>query len=177
MATTKTIWSSYIDTDNYLDTYLLNNDITKEEYEQNPHKYDTSLYEYASEDVSSEFEQIIEEVNHYQEKETKYYVVQAKLGLWNGVHEGGKVVFGMERLISLCMEDYTIISMEGRKMRISATHHDGNNQFYIKELTKEGENYYERHKNELSDREMVEKLFNDRHKSRHVTIWHEIYGL
>lgn len=177
MTTIQKIWTSEVDTADYLNSFLDSYGITREEYNQNPNKYEADLYNYASEDASFAFEDLIYDINCHQAKETKYYVVKADLGLWDGIHEGGKIIFGMEQVISLCVEDYTTIFIDGRRTRISAAHHDGNNQFYIKELTKEGENFYRKHKDELSDRQMVEKLFNDRHKSRHVTIWHELFGI
>ena len=61
-------------------------------------------------------------------------------------------------------------------MKVTAHHHDGTNCFQIKELTKRGEEFAERHKWDMSDRELHQKLFNDSHYSRNVRAFKEIYG-
>ena len=106
----------------------------------------------------------------------KQYIVLADLGLWYGRRDGGKIITGLWNAISQCFEDYNEIYEEGGRLKVTAHHHDGTNYFQIKELTKRGEEFAERHEWNMSDRELHEKLFNDSHYSRNVRAFKEIYG-
>lgn len=106
----------------------------------------------------------------------KQYIVLADCGLWYGRRDGGKIIIGLWNAISQCFEDYNEIYEEGGRLKVTAHHHDGTNYFQIKELTKRGEEFAERHKWDMSDRELHKKLFNDSHYSRNVRAFKEIYG-
>ena len=162
--------------------------------------YDTSswnedemraMYEECYEEIPSEetLWQYIQDTNNdylwdeksnvafYEEKHgRKRYIILADLGLWNGRFDGGKIITGLWNAISECFEDYNEIYEEGGRLKVVAHHHDGTNFFQIKELTKRGEEYAERHKWDMSDRELHKKLFDDSHYSRNVRAFKEIYG-
>ena len=106
----------------------------------------------------------------------KQYIVSATLGLWNGNFKGGKIITGLWNVITQCFEDYNKIYEERGRLKINATHHDGTNYFQIKELTEKGVEFAERHKWDLSDRALHEKLFNDSHYSKNVQMFKKIYG-
>lgn len=106
----------------------------------------------------------------------KQYIILADCGLWYGRRDGGKIITGLWNAISQCFEDYNEIYEEGGRLKVTAHHHDGTNYFQIKELTKRGEEFAERHKWDMSDRELHKKLFNDSHYSRNVRAFKEIYG-
>lgn len=109
--------------------------------------------------------------------ETGTYLVIASLGLWNGRFDGGKIISGqLDEVIRRCFEDYNRVYMEGRNLQISATHHDGTNYFTIKKLTPKGEEYAERHKWDMSDRELHQRLFKDSHYSHCVRFFADLYG-
>ena len=109
--------------------------------------------------------------------ETGTYLVIASLGLWNGRFDGGKILSGrLDKAIQRCFEDYNRVYMEGRNLRISATHHDGTNYFTIKKLTPKGEEYAERHGWDMTDRELHQRLFKDSHYSHCVQFFADLYG-
>lgn len=183
MSTIKMIYDSTCDIQDYqtyLDMFLEEMGISKASYELTPKVWEEELSTYIQEEKEIEYNNEITNILFHENKYgEKMYVVKGLIGLWQGTFDGGKIVKGMENVILKCSEtgDSFKFFMEGRVMRFMTFHHDGTNNFWIKELTKRGEKYYEVHKDELSDREMVEKLYNDRHLSKHVTLWHDMYGM
>lgn len=171
--------SEYKDSDYFLE-FLEDFGITKEQYEKNKKKYENDFLLYCDEEKNNEYNDNIANIVYHEDAHgRKEYVVKAILGLWDGKHEGGRIISGMRNVILRCSSgcDFFRFFIEGRCMRFISDHHDGTNSFWIKELTERGEKYYKAHKDEMGQREMVEKLFNDRHLSRHVTIWNEMYGM
>ena len=178
MATIKNIYTTDVNAEDYLEGYLEENNLDLEEYTGFEEVHKEDLWEYANNERQIEYGDAIENIRcHEKSHGKKTYVIKATIGLWDGTHEGGRVIEGMESVICACSEEVLDIYLEGRQMTIKASHHDGTNMFFIKELTKEGERYYELHFGEMSREDMVEKLFNNRHLSRHVTIWKELYGM
>lgn len=165
------IWS--YDTSNWDEEEMKN--MYEECYGESPDenaldKYIQDINGWYLDDVRGEIE--------FYEKENgqKQYIVLANLGLWNGRFDGGKIINGLWEAISQCFEDFNEIYEEGGKLKVVAHHHDGTNYFEIKELTERGEEYSERHKWDMSDRELHQKLFNDSHYSRNVKVFKENYG-
>lgn len=116
-------------------------------------------------------------VSYYERKHGyKHYVVLADLGLWNGRADGGKIIRGLWKSISECFEDYNEIYQEGKRLKVTAIHHDGTNYFQIRELTDRGYEYWQNHQYDMSDREMHQKLFKDSHYSHEVSLFNKIYG-
>lgn len=144
-------------------------------YEETPSE--ETLQQYIDDTNNCYLEDVQEEITFYERKNgQKQYIVLADLGLWNGRFDGGKIITGLCNAISQCFEDYNEIYEEGGQLKVTAHHHDGTNYFQIKELTERGEEYAERHKWDMSDRELHQKLFNDSHYSRNVRAFKEIYG-
>lgn len=180
MSTIKMIYNSDYDPDDYLEEFLGAFDLSKTDYDSSPKAWEEDLENYILSDKALEYDCNISDIQlHERSHGKKFYVVKAYLGLWDGIHEGGKVIEGMENVVAQCVEncDYFKFFIEGRCMKFTCVHHDGMNNFYVKELTERGERYYNTYKNELSDRELIEKLYEDRHLSKHVTIWNEMYGM
>lgn len=180
MSSIKMIYDSTFDPQDYLDSFLNDYGLCESVYNTFPQIYEEDLYKYASEEKMIEYDDEIANVICYEKAhEERTYVIKGLIGLWNGTFEGGKIIKGMSTVISKCINqsDFFKFFIEKRCMHFTCPHHDGINQFWVKELTKRGEKYYEAHKDEMSDRKMVEKLYNDKHLSRHVTIWHEMYGM
>lgn len=165
------IWS--YDTSNWDKEEMKN--MYEEAYEEIPN--DEILQKYID-DVNDDYlGDVRSEIEFYEKKnEPKQYIVLADLGLWNGRFDGGKILTGLWEAISECFEDFNEIYEEGGKLKVVAHHHDGTNYFEIKELTERGEEYAERHKWDMNDRELHQKLFNDSHRSRNVRLFKEIYG-
>lgn len=165
------IWS--YDTSNY-DVEDMK-DMYEEAYEETPDEETINRY---IQDVNDDYlGDIKSEITFYEDNhKQKQYVIIAKLGLWNGTFAGGKIITGLWNAISQCFEDYNEIYEERGRLKVIAHHHDGNNYFQIKELTKRGEEFSEKHKWDMSDRALHEKLFNDSHYSKNVQMFKEIYG-
>lgn len=165
------IWSyntSEYDKDEMIEAY-------EESYGETPNDETLENYIYDMNDTYLEDERL--NIQFYEKThEQKQYIVLANLGLWYGRADGGKIITGLWNAISKCFEDYNEIYEEGGRLKVTAHHHDGTNYFQIKELTKRGEEYAERHKWDMSDRELHQKLFNDSHYSRNVRVFKEIYG-
>ena len=98
------------------------------------------------------------------------YVIVAQIGRWNGVFDGGKVVYGLKNAIHMCFEDYNKIYQEGKMLKVKAVHHDGTNFFKIKQLTEKGYDYYMKNEPWMNDRELHERLFNDSHYSKCIDL-------
>ena len=178
MSTIKNIWTTEYDETSYIDSFCNHKDITLEDFQRFERIYADELTGYANLENIRYLESIYADIfQHELMGHKKTYVVKADIGLWDGRYEGGKIIEGMESVIHTCMEDITAIYLENRLMRIDANHHDGINLFSIKELTPEGERFYEKNIDKLSVCQMVNILFNDRHKSRHVRIWNKMDGL
>ena len=168
--TNKLIWS--YDTSNWNDEEI--KDEYKEIYEETP--TETELEEYKDTINNDDLSIMFSEILHYERNHsTKLYVVKATLGLWYGVYDGGKVIESLESAIKQTFEDYNEIYIERRRLKVKAIHHDGTNFYQFKELTKRGEEYYERHKHG-NQQQLVETLFKNSHYSHEVSMINEIYG-
>lgn len=144
-------------------------------YEETPSE--EILQRYIDDTNHCYLEDVEGEISHYEKTNgQRQYIILADLGLWNGRFDGGDIIVGLWNAISKCFEDYNEIYEEGGRLKVTAHHHDGTNYFQIKELTERGEEYAERHKWDMSDRELHQKLFNDSHYSRNVRAFKEVYG-
>lgn len=183
MSTIKMIYDSTCDIqdyEGYLEGFLEETRISKSDYETTPQVWEMDFDKYIYREKECEYNDEITNITYYENTHNKKtYVIKGFIGLWHGTYEGGKIIKGMKNVIIKCHggEEYFKFYMDGKIMKFMVSHHDGTNNFYIKELTERGEKFYETHKEELNDKEMVEKLYNDRHLSRHVTIWHDMYGM
>lgn len=138
---------------------------------------DELLEEYIQDTNNDYLDDIRAEIEcHEKNHDSKTYVIIGNLGLWYGRVEGGKIIEGLWNSLRQCFEDYNKIYEENGRLKVTAHHHDGTNFFQIKELTKRGEDFAERHKWDMSDRELHKKLFNDSHYSRNVRMFKELYG-
>lgn len=103
----------------------------------------------------------------------KSYIVKAKLGMWDGYHDGGKIIQGLNNVIDMINDNNASdihIFFEGYTLRVDAYHHDGVNHFYIRELTPEGESFIENmDKHPMTDKELHNHLYNSKHRSRQVS--------
>lgn len=99
-------------------------------------------------------------------REGKKFILTGYAGLWSGKSEGGKVC---ETYNELCRawEGYDDINLydDNGMFVIEASHHDGTNQWKVKELNERGLKFLE--KNRYMDRrELCEKLFTSRYSKR-----------
>lgn len=140
---------------------------------------ENKLMEFAYEEIDNLFE-CEQENTLFQEKKDgkKTYVILADVGRWDGRYAGGKTVFGIWEALTKIKgeEDGVKIYQDGAKLKVDTYNHDASSYFQIRELTQRGEKYLELHEDDMSDREIHKKLFEDSHLSRNVTIFNEIYG-
>ena len=171
MEKTKVIWD--------YDTSSWDENDSREMYEEtygcSPNDEELSMF---VEETNSEYlSDVISEVEHYESCHgKKSYIIVAKLGLWNGTFDGGKIVEGLANVIRECFEDYNRLYVDGRRLRISASHHDGTNTFEVKELTDKGVDYASRHDYDTEPRELHAKLFSSSNYSREVKLFADLYG-
>lgn len=122
---------------------------------------------------------MIENIKYTEEQDgEKYYVILARIGTWHGVYDSGKIVKGLINTILACCEgmDYISIYYKNNQMRITEHHHDGTNNFFIRELTDKGVEYMERHEYDFSDSELYNKLFKSSKLSHMVSLFPNMYG-
>lgn len=171
MEKTRVIWD--------WDTSSWNQDESKEMYEDTYGRIpsDEELSAFVEENNSEYLSDVISEIEHHESVHgKKSYVVVAKLGLWNGTFDGGKIIEGLANVIRECFEDYNRLYVDGRRLRISASHHDGTNTFEVKELTDKGSDYADRHDYDTEPRELHAKLFSSSNYSREVKLFADLYG-
>ena len=140
---------------------------------------ETELFQYASDSVSDNYDELISSIRYHQQKYgAGVYIVKAKLGLWNGLRDGGKVIVGMVHVISECAEDLDQFKVEfiNGQMHISGYHHDGANHFYIRQLTDKGKEYAFNHQY-LDERTLHKRLFNSSKYSKRVDIFDKMWFL
>lgn len=117
------------------------------------------------EDDNEALEEIINKIKNQERTEgEKYYLVIGKLGLWNGVFEGGKVIKGMTNVIRMAFEDYNCLFFENKQLKITAIHHDGCNYFTVFELSSRGKKYYFDH--QYDNRKELCEALTDSHYRR-----------
>lgn len=169
MAKKRFVWNSEVqNVEDYREEY-------KELYQEEP--TDNELYTFAYDNIQTELEDLFAEIaTHEKHHGQKSYVVKGDIGRWDGRHDGGRVIKGMKQVILMCMEESTEVYRDGIRMKITAHHHDASNFYQIKELTPRGEKWCAKHYVER-DRDVIEKLWNDRHLSAHVTLWKTLFGV
>jgi hypothetical protein len=138
---------------------------------------DNELYAFMDECNSEYFDDVICEIQSYESCHGKQtYVVLASIGRWNGTFDGGDIMEGMESIFRKCFEDYNHVYVDGRRLKISAVHHDGTNSFEIRELTEKGIAYFRRNEYDVEPQQLHAKLFNSSQYSREVKMFADIYG-
>lgn len=80
--------------------------------------------------------------NHFNNK----VIAFGSIGRWNGVYDGSKIFNNFKDAYWAMTEDchYIKIYDENGHLFVHCSHHDGSCTFEIKELTKKGEEYYDR---------------------------------
>ena len=137
LAKERIIFQNY-DLDEYEEHY-------REEFEDEDGNIDeNSMWNCIYDELDFEFEIAFEELcNFFNNKEI---IVFGSVGRWDGVYDGGEVFDDFKaayyRMTKDC--DYVKIYDENGHLYIHCSHHDGSCSYEIKELTKNGEEYYDR---------------------------------
>lgn len=112
--------------------------------------------------------------------EDEEILVIGTVGRWNGTYSAGKIISydELHKCWSDC--DYLEIYDEDGHMHINASHHDGNNHFEVKILTKRGRDYYSRWNENWNDSRSEQEIHTKlAESSRYTHIPHfarEVYG-
>ena len=153
------IWGNYPgQEDDYLDDW-------KEAYEEHLEmngidKDELSLEEYIEETNNN---YLYDERANLNVKVDGVIVVYALLGLWDGIHFGGKTCGNNVRNILSSKCDYVEWFCDRYNVRCNASHHDGNNH-YLYRVAKDEETA-ERIVNRIVDGDMTEEQFRKATKS------------
>lgn len=86
-------------------------------------------------------------------------LVRGYAGLWTGPAEGGKVmrVDRGEDLFFMDVDRVRVV-LEDDGLVVYGYHHDGTNRYVVYQLTERGEKFIENHEDELSPRELHDRL-------------------
>lgn len=117
--------------------------------------------------TETNYNYFMSDIEAYDEKNPHKYVVRAVIQRWDGIYYGFKQFNSLTEAIHACLEEYNTIEADGiGNLEIEAHHHDGTNKFYIKEVKREGEEYYKRNTWRSYDIDLFAKIFMDKHYSR-----------
>ena len=102
-----------------------------------------AMWDYIYEIVNENLEDTIIQLESFFKNQI---IAFGNLGRWDGVYSGGAVFNNFRNAFYNITEDcpYIKIYDENGHLFIHCTHHDGSSTFEIKELTKKGEEYYDR---------------------------------
>lgn len=104
-------------------------------------------------------------------------IVCGSCGTWRGKFDAMNIFDNIEKALYACVKDcdYIKIEVEGRKVKVKSSHHDGTNYFEIKKVTDKGKRLYDNWNyqdspcnNDLSEYEILEKIWNNSHYSHLV---------
>lgn len=104
-------------------------------------------------------------------------IARGTCGIWRGKFDAIKIFDNIEKALYACIKDcdYIKIEIEGKKVKVSSSHHDGSNYFEIKKVTEMGEKMYDNWNYQyrsrlqgLSEYEILEKIWNNSHYSHLV---------
>lgn len=94
-------------------------------------------------------------------KESNTLLLTGVIGTWQGQFRGGFFFDTLEELFKAWEDcDYVEIYEENGHLYVNCSHHDGNNDYEIKELTNKGSEYRDNHEWDMDERELHTKLWN-----------------
>ena len=140
---------------------------------------ENEMYEYISSLLDWDFHDFMGELKSF--FRDKMLIAFGQIGCWDGIYEGGKVCSTFEDLFYGAMNgsDYFKLYDENGHLFLLCIGHDGNSLFEIKELTKEGEDYYDRWEySGYGDKRTERDCHNQIIKkySKLPNIMHKLYG-
>lgn len=132
----RVIFQNY-DLDSYEEEYKEMCEEDEEEFSEN------AMWDWVYEMSNIDFEDAFEELKAFFHNQI---ITFGSIGRWNRVYDGSKVFNNFEDAYWAMTKDcdYVKIYDENGHLFVHCTHHDGSCTFEVKELTKEGEEYYDR---------------------------------
>lgn len=149
--------------DNYKDMEELKNTISEYDFFARPVSEisDDEAYQWAYEEVNRYADDLMVEVRTADKNHPSMWVISAKLGLWNGTFDGGRVFQSLEDAVRAAwdkMDDFEICEDEHGETFMIGHHHDGSNTYHLRRVKDVGAEWYEDSVWGVSDRELVEHL-------------------
>lgn len=169
IAKERVIFQNY-DLDDYEEDY-------RNEYGEDEDFSENAMWQWIDDMVSIDFEYTFRELKAFFHNQI---IAFGSIGRWNGVYDGGKIFNNFEdaywEMTKDC--DYVKIYDENGHLFIHCSHHDGSCSFEIKELTKKGEEYFDRWEYSYDNRS--ERDCHNQIIKRYSTIpnfAHKVYGM
>lgn len=165
----RVIFQNY-DLDDYEEQYKEMCEEDEEEFSEN------AMWDWVYEMSNIDFEEALCELESFFHNQI---IAFGNIGRWNGVYKGGNVFNDFRKAFYSMTEDcdYVKIYDENGHLFVHCTHHDGSCTFEVKELTKEGEEYYDRWEYSYDNRtkEDCHKQLIKRY-SKVPNFAHKVYG-
>lgn len=149
--------------DNYRDMEELKDTISECSFFERPASEitDDEAYRFANDEVERWIDEIMAEIRTADRNHPSMWVIAAKLGLWNGTFDGGKVFKTLEDAVRAAwdkMDDFEICEDEYGETAMIGHHHDGRNTYHLRRVNKAGAEWYEENEYEYSARDIVNRL-------------------
>lgn len=156
--------------DNYRDMEELKNTISECSFFERPASEitDDEAYRFANDEVERWIDEIMSEIRTADKNHPSMWVISAKLGLWNGTFDGGKVFKTLEDAVRAAwdkMDDFEICEDEQGETVMIGHHHDGSNTYHLRRVNDAGVSWYEDSVWDEPDRELVERLMQPKYSS------------
>lgn len=130
------------------------------------------VYEYAQRLANDDVSFCLECIERYLKSHN--LIVVGSIGRWDGTFSGGNVIETFNDFSRLYADCYYIeladVNEYGRCIKMTCSHHDGTNTFYIKELTDKGYEYYKECEYDVPRSEYCPYLFRTNNNSRYPQI-------
>lgn len=137
---------------------------------------ESAMWDWVYEMASIDFDEALTTLDNFFDNEV---IAFGNVGRWDGVYSGGNVFSDFKKALYAMIEDcdYVKIYDENGHLFVHCTHHDGSCTFEVKELTKKGEEYYDRWEYSYDNRtkEDCHKQLIKRY-SRVPNFAHKVYG-
>ena len=99
--------------------------------------------------------------------ENRKFLVMGTCGLWTGPARAGAIIESFRELSRAWKDcDYIKLSEENGHFYIECSHHDGTNNFELKELTPRGKEFLCRHEDDMYEEELHTKLWKNNHYTK-----------
>ena len=136
---------------------------------------DEMVWDSIREDEDEDWSQCKHYLNDEEIFGDKRVIVSGSVGTWRGNFECAKLFTNINDALYACIKDCDYSKVEqlpNGLVKVTSSHHDGTNTFYIKIVTERGERLFDnwdysyRSKCvKLTEFEMLEKIWNDSHYS------------
>lgn len=132
--------------------------------------------------IDSDWDIVREELKSFF-KDGKAYLIVGECGLWDGKFKGGKLVYGYDGVRKAWAHDdywdfeiYEVNKGGYGEFHVKGYHHDGCDHWVVKEVTEDGEMYYERNKFDHYDKELHERMWKSSRYTKNLNFCKSTWG-